>query len=52
MFIPNTEKAFTYDYALPGDTSNETTYNQTVAGMIPRLFEVTLSRFSLVIDTD
>jgi len=39
VFIPNTEKAFTYDYALPGDASNETTYNQAVAGMIPRLFE-------------
>ena len=52
VLIPNTEKAFTYDYALPGDASNETTYNQAVAGMIPRLFEVTLSCFSLVIDTD
>ena len=41
VFIPNTEKAFTYDYALPGDASNETTYNLAVAGMIPRLFEVT-----------
>ena len=42
MFIPNTEKAFTYDYALPGSASNEETYNQAVAGMIPRLFEVSL----------
>ena len=42
MFIPNTEKAFTYDYALPGSASNEQTYNQAVAGMIPRLFEVRL----------
>ena len=39
MFIPNTDKAFTYDFALPGDASNEATYNQAVAGMIPRLFE-------------
>ena len=42
MFIPNTEKAFTYDFALPGNASNEETYQQAVAGMIPRLFEVGL----------
>ena len=42
VFIPNTEKAFTYDFALPGNASNEETYNQAVAGMIPRLFEVGL----------
>ena len=42
MFIPNTEKAFTYDFALPGSASNEETYNQAVAAMIPRLFEVRL----------
>ena len=40
VFIPNTDKAFTYDFALPSDASNEQTYNQAVAGMIPRLFEV------------
>ena len=43
MFIPNTDKAFTYDFALPGDASNEQTYDQAVAGMIPRLFEVRLT---------
>ena len=43
VFIPNTDKAFTYDFALPGDASNEQTYNQAVAGMIPRLFEVSLA---------
>ena len=43
VFIPNTDKAFTYDFALPGDASNEQTYNQAVAGMIPRLFEVRLT---------
>ena len=39
VFIPNTEKSFTYDFAFPGASSNQDLYKDSVKGMLARLFE-------------
>jgi kinesin family protein 4/21/27 len=39
VFIPGTEKAFTYDFAFAGSSTNEELYKDSVKGMIDRLFE-------------
>jgi len=39
VFVPNTEKAFTYDYAFAGNSTNEEVYQNAVKEMVGRLFE-------------
>ena len=38
VFIPNTEKSFTYDYALGNDSTNEELYEKSVKGIVKKLF--------------